>query len=80
MKNSNFSSFNLAFGLKSINLVRDRPNINELKRELKELGANYVFTETEFKNEGRKLVDSLNSSIKLALNGVGLVINILKFA
>jgi hypothetical protein len=50
-------------------VVRDRPNIDELKRELKELGADYVFTETE----GRKLVASLSPDIKLACNGVGLL-------
>uniref|UniRef100_A0A914C7Y3 Enoyl-[acyl-carrier-protein] reductase, mitochondrial n=1 Tax=Acrobeloides nanus TaxID=290746 RepID=A0A914C7Y3_9BILA len=60
-----------AFGLKSINLIRDRPNVQELKNELNQLGADYVFTEDVFKSEGRKLMSSLNKPIRLAMNGVG---------
>ncbi|KAI6190647.1 Signal transducer and activator of transcription b [Aphelenchoides bicaudatus] len=34
-----------AFGYKTINLIRDRPNVEDLRNELKNLGADYVFTE-----------------------------------
>jgi len=60
-----------AFGLKSINLVRDRSDIEELRKELKSIGADYVFTEQEFAKDGRKFVASLKQKIKLACNGVG---------
>lgn len=50
-------------------MVRDRPNIEELRRELKALGADHVLTEKEFAKEGRKLV--AGKKIKLACNGVG---------
>lgn len=33
----------------SINIVRNRPEIEELKAYLKSLGANYVFTEDEIR-------------------------------
>ena len=36
------------WGLVSINIVRNRPNVNELKKHLENLGANYVYTEEEF--------------------------------
>lgn len=71
LKNFKKIKFILAFGLKSINLIRNRPDVETLKRELKEIGADYVFTEEEFKKEGRKLVASLGQKIKLACNGVG---------
>uniref|UniRef100_A0AAF5HXK5 Enoyl-[acyl-carrier-protein] reductase, mitochondrial n=1 Tax=Strongyloides stercoralis TaxID=6248 RepID=A0AAF5HXK5_STRER len=54
------------YGYKSINIVRDRDDINELKKELKDLGGDYIFTEQEFTTEGRKF-----SKCKLALNCVG---------
>ncbi|XP_065341112.1 enoyl-[acyl-carrier-protein] reductase, mitochondrial [Cloeon dipterum] len=38
-----------AWGLKSVNIVRNRPNIEELKRELQELGAHVVLTEEELR-------------------------------
>ncbi|CAD5226623.1 unnamed protein product [Bursaphelenchus xylophilus] len=60
-----------AFGLKTVNIVRERPNVEELKKELIALGADFVFTEEEFKNDGRKFVKSLDRPIKLACNGVG---------
>uniref|UniRef100_A0AC34FQW7 Enoyl reductase (ER) domain-containing protein n=1 Tax=Panagrolaimus sp. ES5 TaxID=591445 RepID=A0AC34FQW7_9BILA len=58
-----------AWGYKSINLIRDRPNVDELKEDLKNIGANFVFTEEEFRKENRKI--SAEYDIKLALNGVG---------
>lgn len=36
------------FGYKTINLVRKRANIEELKAELISLGADWVFTEEQF--------------------------------
>ncbi|XP_050298766.1 enoyl-[acyl-carrier-protein] reductase, mitochondrial isoform X2 [Anthonomus grandis grandis] len=59
-----------AWGLRTVNIVRDRPNIQELKSYLAKLGATYVLTEEElrttqiFKNE-------LLDKPKLALNCVG---------
>lgn len=61
----------LAWGIKTINIVRDRPDINDLKAELIKLGADYVFTEEEFKRDGRKFVSTLGRSLLLSLNGVG---------
>uniref|UniRef100_A0AC34QTR6 Enoyl reductase (ER) domain-containing protein n=1 Tax=Panagrolaimus sp. JU765 TaxID=591449 RepID=A0AC34QTR6_9BILA len=58
-----------AYGYKTINLIRDRPNIDVLKNELKTLGADHVFTEEEFRKVGRKVAEEYD--IKLALNGVG---------
>lgn len=60
-----------AWGIKTINIVRDRPNIAELKAELTKLGADFIFTEEEFKKEGRKFVSKLDRPLLLALNGVG---------
>lgn len=60
-----------AFGYKSINIVRDRKNIESLKTDLWKIGADHVFTEEEFKATSRKFLTSINSRPKLALNGVG---------
>lgn len=35
------------WGFKSVNIVRNRDNIDELKKKLSELGADFVFTEEE---------------------------------
>ncbi|CAB3403380.1 unnamed protein product [Caenorhabditis bovis] len=59
------------FGYKSINIVRDRPDITNLKTDLWKIGADHVFTEEEFAANGRKFVKSLKIAPKLALNGVG---------
>uniref|UniRef100_A0A183CLC4 Enoyl-[acyl-carrier-protein] reductase, mitochondrial n=1 Tax=Globodera pallida TaxID=36090 RepID=A0A183CLC4_GLOPA len=53
-------------GFKSISVVRERPEINELKAELKALGADNVFTEEELAKELRSKIGA-----KLALNCVG---------
>lgn len=37
------------WGLKSINIVRHRDDIDKLKTYLKSLGADYVFTEEELR-------------------------------
>ncbi|KAI6221583.1 PKS-ER domain-containing protein [Aphelenchoides besseyi] len=60
-----------AWGIKTINIVRDRPQIDELKAELKALGADYVFTEEEFERTGRKFVSQLDRPLLLALSGTG---------
>ncbi|KAF8375227.1 hypothetical protein PRIPAC_81656, partial [Pristionchus pacificus] len=53
-------------GYHTINIVRDRPNINELKDELIRMGGDVVLTEEEVKNEGKN-----EGRPKLAMNGVG---------
>jgi len=40
-----------AWGIHSINVVRDRPEIDQLKESLKELGASHVLTEEELRYE-----------------------------
>lgn len=60
-----------AFGYKSINIVRDRKNIEFLKTDLWKIGADHVFTEEEFKSTSKRFLKSINSRPKLALNGVG---------
>ncbi|CAK1555774.1 unnamed protein product [Leptosia nina] len=55
-----------AWGIKTVNVVRDRPEISELKKYLTNLGATYVFTEEEmrsaqiFKGEVKKPMLGLN--------------------
>lgn len=38
-----------AEGIKSVNIVRNRPDISQLKQELQALGADYVLTEEELR-------------------------------
>ncbi|KAK3096960.1 hypothetical protein FSP39_005116 [Pinctada imbricata] len=53
---------------KTINIVRDRPDINDLVTSLKNLGADYVVTEEFVKSPKMKeLIKSLPSQPKLAL-------------
>uniref|UniRef100_A0A1I7TEZ9 Enoyl-[acyl-carrier-protein] reductase, mitochondrial n=1 Tax=Caenorhabditis tropicalis TaxID=1561998 RepID=A0A1I7TEZ9_9PELO len=59
------------FGFRSINIVRDRKNIETLKTDLWKIGADHVFTEEEFKETYRKFLKTINARPKLALNGVG---------
>ncbi|XP_072376308.1 enoyl-[acyl-carrier-protein] reductase, mitochondrial-like [Diabrotica undecimpunctata] len=58
------------WGINSVNVIRDRPNISELKQQLKTLGATHVLTEEEFRT-----TDIFKSGTvpkpKLALNCVG---------
>ncbi|XP_026679612.1 enoyl-[acyl-carrier-protein] reductase, mitochondrial isoform X3 [Diaphorina citri] len=56
------------WGLKTINIVRNRDDIDKLKSYLKSLGADYVFTEEELRNISR---DASIPKPKLALNCVG---------
>ncbi|KAK6532213.1 mitochondrial 2-enoyl thioester reductase [Arthrobotrys megalospora] len=59
------------WGLKSINIVRDRPDIDKLKEELRALGGTEVITESEAKD--RRYIARITGGqpVKLALNCVG---------
>ncbi|PWA00771.1 hypothetical protein BB558_003174 [Smittium angustum] len=60
------------WGIRTVNLIRDRSNYKELENELKSLGADIVIKDTEIKSdETVKLLSSLNAPIKLAINCVG---------
>ncbi|XP_033120609.1 enoyl-[acyl-carrier-protein] reductase, mitochondrial-like [Anneissia japonica] len=60
-----------ARGLKTINIVRDRPNVDELKAHLHNLGADIVVTDTELRmSSPQKLLQGLPKP-KLGLNAVG---------
>ncbi|KAK6501075.1 mitochondrial 2-enoyl thioester reductase [Arthrobotrys musiformis] len=59
------------WGFKSINIVRDRPDIDRLKEELRLLGGTEVITETEAKDRRYMAKITEGRSIKLALNCVG---------
>ncbi|GMR61570.1 hypothetical protein PMAYCL1PPCAC_31765, partial [Pristionchus mayeri] len=52
-------------GYHTINVVRDRPNIAELKADLLRLGRDIVWTEEEVSTEGR----AFEGRPKLGLNG-----------
>ena len=58
------------FGAKTVNIVRNRPNIEELKEELKKLGADIVWTEEELR-KARDFRENKLPNPKLALNCVG---------
>ncbi|GFR88421.1 enoyl-[acyl-carrier-protein] reductase, mitochondrial [Elysia marginata] len=60
------------WGIKTVNIVRNRPDIDNLVSYLKSLGADHVVTE-EFcrKPEMRDLLKSLTNQPKLAFNCVG---------
>lgn len=60
------------WNIKSINIVRDRPEIDQLKEYLCSLGADYVFTEEYVRSpEMKKLLKSMPRKPQLALNCVG---------
>ncbi|KAH3826466.1 enoyl-[acyl-carrier-protein] reductase, mitochondrial-like [Dreissena polymorpha] len=60
------------WGLKTVNIVRDRENLNDLVDQLKSLGADHVVTEEYSRTPAMKeLMQSLEKAPKLALNGVG---------
>lgn len=76
--NSNVGRFAIQLakilGYKSISVVRDRPDIDALKKELKDLGADYVITEEE--SGSREFSKTFkewtkDAQVKLALNCVG---------
>ncbi|KAI9360708.1 hypothetical protein BD770DRAFT_384674 [Pilaira anomala] len=63
-----------AWGLKTINVVRNRPEIDELRKELMDLGATHVVTDEELgSHETRSLIKSWVGKDKplLGLNCVG---------
>ncbi|KAF2500083.1 NAD(P)-binding protein [Lophium mytilinum] len=66
-----------SWGLKSINVVRDRPEgVEELKRELQELGATVVVTEKElmareFRERVKEWTNGGREEVRLGLNCVG---------
>ncbi|XP_043074832.1 enoyl-[acyl-carrier-protein] reductase, mitochondrial [Puntigrus tetrazona] len=60
-----------ALGLKTINIIRDRPNCTELVDELQSLGADYVLTEEEVMSTGLHQVFEEVPKPKLGLNCVG---------
>ena len=45
----NVIQFCKAWGIKSINVVRNRPDIDKLREHLSNLGATYVLTEEELR-------------------------------
>lgn len=59
-----------AWGIKSINIVRDRPDISELKNYLINLGATYVLTEEELRTT-KIFKDKTIEKPSLAFNCVG---------
>ncbi|KAH0631263.1 hypothetical protein JD844_005525 [Phrynosoma platyrhinos] len=60
-----------AKGIKTINVVRDRPNVLELMHRLKSLGADHVITEDMLRKlETKDLFKKIPKPV-LALNGVG---------
>lgn len=62
------------WGVKSINIVRDRPKLAALKEELQKLGADHVVTEEELQDKGfRKQIAewTCNKGAGLGLNCVG---------
>ncbi|KAI9262112.1 hypothetical protein BY458DRAFT_515467, partial [Sporodiniella umbellata] len=63
-----------AWGLNTINIVRDRPEIDQLKKHLTELGGTHVVTDEELGSfETRKAIKSWikDQSLLLGLNCVG---------
>ncbi|KAI9700702.1 MAG: mitochondrial 2-enoyl thioester reductase [Candelina mexicana] len=67
--------FGKLWGLKSINVVRDRPGIEGLKEELRELGADVVVTKEELMKPGfgdrvKEWTNGGREKVKLGLNCV----------
>lgn len=60
-----------AWGLSTVNVIRNRPNVEELKNHLKNLGANFVITEEDVKSPEMKEIIKNVKPPKLALNCVG---------
>lgn len=60
------------WGIKTINIIRDRPDLESLKSHLNQLGATHVVTEEFVRTpEMKELINSYNQKPKLALNCVG---------
>ncbi|XP_005395041.1 PREDICTED: trans-2-enoyl-CoA reductase, mitochondrial isoform X2 [Chinchilla lanigera] len=60
-----------ALGLRTINVVRDRPDIQKLANRLKDLGAKHVITEEELRKPETKNLFKDMPQPRLALNCVG---------
>ncbi|XP_072465721.1 enoyl-[acyl-carrier-protein] reductase, mitochondrial isoform X4 [Notamacropus eugenii] len=60
-----------ALGLRTINIVRDRPDLQKLTDRLKDLGAEHVFTEEEMRKPEMKDFFKNFPRPQLALNCVG---------
>ncbi|XP_048671900.1 enoyl-[acyl-carrier-protein] reductase, mitochondrial isoform X11 [Marmota marmota marmota] len=60
-----------ALGLRTINVVRDRPDIQKLMDRLKDLGAEHVITEEELRKPEAKNLFKNTPQPRLALNCVG---------
>ncbi|XP_028937382.1 enoyl-[acyl-carrier-protein] reductase, mitochondrial isoform X2 [Ornithorhynchus anatinus] len=60
-----------ARGLRTVNVVRDRPNIQELVDRLKALGADHVITEERLRNPEMKFLFKSTPQPRLALNCIG---------
>lgn len=58
------------WGIRSVNIVRNRPNINELKEYLTKLGGTYVLTEEELRKTDIFKSNKIDKP-KLGLNCVG---------
>ena len=60
------------WNITTVNVVRDRPDFQDLEQSLKTLGADHVITEDFCRSsEMKPFMKSLCSAPKLALNGVG---------
>lgn len=59
-----------AWNVKNVNIVRNRPEIDELKKYLEDLGATYVLTEEELRAT-KLFKDNVLDKPSLALNCVG---------
>ncbi|EHA98860.1 Trans-2-enoyl-CoA reductase, mitochondrial [Heterocephalus glaber] len=60
-----------ALGLRTVNVVRDRPDIQKLTSRLKDLGAEHVITEEELRKPETKNLFKDMPQPRLALNCVG---------
>ncbi|KAJ2715590.1 mitochondrial 2-enoyl thioester reductase [Coemansia spiralis] len=60
------------WGIRTINVVRDRPQLAALQRELQELGADIVVTDRQLGDEGvKRQLRSLGAPVRLGFNCVG---------
>lgn len=60
------------WNLSTINVIRDRPDVDQLREYLKSLGADFVLTEEEIRK--KDIMDKVLESVakpKLALNAIG---------
>ncbi|KAI8336354.1 hypothetical protein BC941DRAFT_354606, partial [Chlamydoabsidia padenii] len=60
-----------AWGIKTINVVRNRPDIDKLRRELKQLGATHIITDDALGSHETKTIIKEWGQPKLGLNCMG---------